>query len=1005
MFFFSVSLPGIPPEDKVVITQTYKLLTDHVQPEDVLDRLQQGQVVKVHDRQEIMAPSKNSDRMQILLPKIIKSPVPYAFKLLCDALKFKNPKVYEQLMRTRKAVYKQGVSVTMDIAGITKEGLESHYKEVFSEFSPLPWSDEKCTIKEIFSQVELVHNDGKKAALASVFPLQTSCSRGPRVLIEGAPGSGKTTLASLLTYMWATAPQTFEHRYKLLLYLDAHAVSGSLDEEIYSQLLPPSIKVSQSEVWTLIEENPRDVLFLVDGFEGGQGGTQLTKVIQGSYLRPCAVVAFVRPEARVDGFVRPDLKLHLLGIKPASIASCLKGYARVLAPHFDEDSEPSRLGVVGEGAEAEQHRQSPGTAALQPMVDLPENYSMRERLSSPYVLTSTVAVSHILGRPALEEITTLTSLCEQLLLALATAYVQRLPPPEDTPTDQPEEESRPEGFPEEVTNAVGRLETLAFHTLTSRQLAFTEAELKELTDGDETLIQLGALHKSGPGQRYKFSCSLLRDFLAARFLADLDPMTLNENIESFALLRSPRTAYVVAFACGLYRGDRSSPTLLALFHQMALHNERRSKKAVGFRQGSAGAKNGGKMAAHNSKNVNSNSNQHLINSSITQNGLGDGRINGYIDDSNVSNKTINGPSVMNGNRGKHSSNKESGCDLSNINSLYVYAHSLLALAECHGREDLVTVLAPSFPRRLQVGGDNGLLIGGLVTGLSHMLKAGSGSGGVVSADVTLINLHERQRETWIELAQALGATETLRSITLNWTCADLMADFLHTCLNENPKNLGSVQVIDRTSGGSKVDHEASTWANIRGFCGKLEPYVREFSFLGSRAASVTCHVVQSIPATLRVLDLSGSAFNMMCAAQLGEAMEIATETATLKLAGVRLPGPAMAALVQGLKRCSCIQNLGLGGVTLDRSAVESLAEFIKLTSSLRVLDLSRSHLTTEMCSWLASSIAHARNLKRLVLHDTMLPVDGRQALETAAGELIVLEGLDVWSDMISVRTI
>ena len=54
----------------MVITKCYKMLHDNVQAEDVLDRLQQGGVVKVTDRQEVMAPSRNLDRMQILLPKV-----------------------------------------------------------------------------------------------------------------------------------------------------------------------------------------------------------------------------------------------------------------------------------------------------------------------------------------------------------------------------------------------------------------------------------------------------------------------------------------------------------------------------------------------------------------------------------------------------------------------------------------------------------------------------------------------------------------------------------------------------------------------------------------------------------------------------------------------------------------------------------------------------------------------------------------------------------------------
>ncbi|GFR91288.1 E3 ubiquitin-protein ligase DZIP3 [Elysia marginata] len=1014
---------GIPPEDKVVITQTYKLLTENVQAEDVLDRLQQGQVVKVNDRQEIMAHSRNSDRMQVLLPKIIKSSVPYAFKLLCDALKFKNPRVYEQLMRTRKAVYKQGVSVTMDVGGITKEGLETTYKEVFSEFCPLAWSEESRTIKDVFSQVELVYSDGKTAPLAASFPAQTDRSRGPRVLIEGSAGSGKTTLASMLSYMWATAPHTFENRYKYLLYLDAHAVSGTLADEIYSQLLPSS-KVSKAEVWTLFEENPRDVLLLVDGFEGSQGGTQLTKVIQGSSLRACAVVALVRPEARVDGFVRPDLKLHLLGIKSTSIASCLRGYARLLAaPSMDEDSMhlvPMGRGESGDGSSSADHqRQSPASPRLHPGIDLPDDYSMRERMTSPYVLTSTVTVSHILGASALMSVSTLTSLCEQLLLALATAYVRRQPELQATPTGEEEAESKQEGFPEEVTLAVGRLETLAFHTLTSRQLAFTEAELDELTDGDQTLIQLGALHKSGPGRRYKFSCSLLRDFLAARFLADLDPVTLNDNIETFALLRSPRTAYVVAFACGLYQRDRCSPTLTALFQQMGLQNERRMKRAVGFRHGSAGAANKRDRNKQATVGKTNSTGGKAISSRIIENGgpktNGNYALMNGHKEHEPSSARIHGLRTTDTNKSmSQCATGPEGCDLaSNINCLYVYSHSLLALAECQGRADLVTCLSPSFPRRLQIGRDNGLLAGGLVNGLSHLLETGpvgeqsasASSVGVVSAEITLISLHERQRETWLELARALGRTETLRSLTVNWSSADMMADFLFTCLNEGPKNLSTIQVVDRTSGGSKVDHESSTWANIRGFCSKLEPHVREFSFLGSRAASVTCHVVQSVPPTLKVLDLSGSAFNMMCAAQLGEALETARETATLKLSGVRLPGPAMAALVQGLKRCPCLQFLGLAGVTLDRSAVDSLVEFIKLTSSLKVLDLSRGRLTSEMCQWLASGLSQARCLKRVLLHETILSDDGRLVLESSAGEGITLDGLDIWSDMVSVRTI
>lgn len=57
---------GLSPEDRVTLKKTYKLLVENVQAEDVIDRLQQSQVVKFSDRQEVLSVSKKQERMQVI---------------------------------------------------------------------------------------------------------------------------------------------------------------------------------------------------------------------------------------------------------------------------------------------------------------------------------------------------------------------------------------------------------------------------------------------------------------------------------------------------------------------------------------------------------------------------------------------------------------------------------------------------------------------------------------------------------------------------------------------------------------------------------------------------------------------------------------------------------------------------------------------------------------------------------------------------------------------------
>lgn len=53
-----------------MLSKVHRQLIESVMVDDIIDRLIQGHVIKVGDKQDVMTPSKNQERMQILLSKV-----------------------------------------------------------------------------------------------------------------------------------------------------------------------------------------------------------------------------------------------------------------------------------------------------------------------------------------------------------------------------------------------------------------------------------------------------------------------------------------------------------------------------------------------------------------------------------------------------------------------------------------------------------------------------------------------------------------------------------------------------------------------------------------------------------------------------------------------------------------------------------------------------------------------------------------------------------------------
>ncbi|XP_008288352.1 uncharacterized protein LOC103363383 isoform X2 [Stegastes partitus] len=149
--------------------------------------------------------------------------------------------------------------------GHTEETLGLHLKAHYSKFS---FSEE--THSGAFGAEELPqrlqNNDGQP-----VNPLALLPEPGETVLLEGSPGSGKTTVAHILVSSWTGEPPQSNpidlSVLSFLLYVNCSAVKEDLYQEIRTQLSLTE-QTSSEELRTALTKSSK-VLLLLDGYSEG----------------------------------------------------------------------------------------------------------------------------------------------------------------------------------------------------------------------------------------------------------------------------------------------------------------------------------------------------------------------------------------------------------------------------------------------------------------------------------------------------------------------------------------------------------------------------------------------------------------------------------------------------------------------------------------------------------------------------------------------------------------
>ena len=228
------------------------------------------------------------------------------------------------------------------------------------------------------------------------------------------------------------------------------------------------------------------------------------------------------------------------------------------------------------------------------------------------------------GGEGLANLTTLTSLFQQFLAAMATSFCRKL-----------DMEVSGTHFSHDLVAAIGELQLLAYRTLVSRGKLLSDADLEgvvrlcraalEAQEDDvvtsgaslagsreggsreggsqvnghgggegpgekvqavvtkvkvasaavsdvSLLMKMGLLQRVGIGAagRWSFTCSMTREFLAARHLADMAAEALSDALNEQKILRHPRFAQTASFLCGILGEEADSDLLPALLKDLSV---------------------------------------------------------------------------------------------------------------------------------------------------------------------------------------------------------------------------------------------------------------------------------------------------------------------------------------------------------------------------------------------------------------------------------------------------
>ena len=339
----------------------------------------------------------------------------------------------------------------------------------------------------------------------------TSSTKTPKhILIEGAPGIGKTVLSKEIAYSWATNEMLAEIKIVFLLYLrDPQLQSITSTKQLVDYMSMGCLDDKQIAIFTkyLVNTNGEHLCIVMDGFDeyptSLQNNSFFVDIIKGEILYEAIVVVTSRPTATVSLHDQVDRRIDILGLPK-------------------EEREIYISSIFSDSPEKK--------------VDL-EKYLKQQPVINGlcFVPLHLAILLYLFQRGSLPE--TLTEMNESFILHTIYRHLKRHGLTPFGPVDKLVK------VPKQVLDIVYKLSELAFKGLQQNKLVFTFDEIKQkcpyIDDTVGAINGFGLLqavehypHKgAGTTQSFNFLHFTMQEFLAALHVSTLPSKEQSSLIE------------------------------------------------------------------------------------------------------------------------------------------------------------------------------------------------------------------------------------------------------------------------------------------------------------------------------------------------------------------------------------------------------------------------------------------------------------------------------------------